>query len=198
MRWLKHLGFKGLSLTQAMPYIAGQKQGKVAVITFDDGFMSVFNTALPILAHYGFSATCFFVADKIAQQNDWDKPQAQRMPLMGETEIRHFVAMGHEVGSHTLTHPNLPRLERAMASREISQSKQRLESLIGRPVLSFAYPYGGENATLRQLVQQAGYSHAVSTIKGRARSDDDLFALPRYSIRRNDLSVHFLLKCLLR
>jgi len=84
MRWLKRLGIKGLSLEKAMPYLLGQRRGKVAVITFDDGFMSVFDKALPILADFGFYCSCFFVADKIGGLNDWDKPQAQRMPLMGK------------------------------------------------------------------------------------------------------------------
>jgi len=144
------------------------------------------------------ASASFFVTAKTAQFNDWDKPQAQRMPLMGKAEICHFIAMGHEAGSHTLTHPHLTRLDLVDAQREIEQSKRRLESLTGQPVLSFAYPYGGDNKTLRQLVKQAGYARAVSTIKGRARSDDDIFALPRHSIRRNDLSLHFLLKCLFR
>jgi len=198
MRWLKRLGFKGISLAQAMPYIDGQKKGKVAVITFDDGFMSVFEAALPILAHYNFTATCFFVAGKISGYNDWDHKKAQRMPLMGAAEIRQFAAMGHEVGSHTLTHPHLTRLETDAARHEIIQSKYELETLSAQPVLSFAYPYGDEHATLRQIVYEAGFTRAVSTRKGRAKAQDNQFALPRHSIRRNDTSLHFLLKCLLR
>jgi len=198
MGWLKRLRFKGLSLAQAMPYIRGQIHGRVAVISFDDGFMSVFEAALPVLEHYGFSATCFFVADKIAGCNDWDNPSARRAPLMGREEIRQFIAKGHEVGSHSLTHPHLTRLDQPQTQNEILTSKQKLEALIGQPVSSFAYPYGDENAGLRQQVRQAGYSCAVSTIKGRARPGDDIFALPRHSIRRNDTSLHFVLKCLLR
>jgi len=198
MRWLKRLGIKGLSLEQALPYILGKRQGKVAVLTFDDGFMSVFDTALPILAQYDFSATCFFVADRIAGHNDWDKPQAHRAPLMGKAEICQFAASGHEVGSHTLTHPHLTRLNPEQAKYEIALSRHRLEELVGRPITSFAYPYGDQNAALRLLVREAGYTKAVSTIRGRARGSDDIFALPRHSIRRNDQVAHFLLKCLLR
>jgi len=219
MGWLKRLGFTGLSLEQAMPYILEQfpksgnrfsdkncgknkelkqRQGRVAAITFDDGFLSVFEAALPILAHYGFSSTCFFVADKIALDNDWDNPSARRAPLMGVEEIRQFMAQGHEVGSHSLTHPHLTKLDKHQAHHEILTSKQKLEGLIGERVTSFAYPYGDENMDLRQMVREAGYAQAVSTIKGRAGFEDDIFALPRHSIRRNDLSVHFLLKCLAR
>jgi len=202
MGLLKRLGFTCLSLAKAMPYIRGEHQnihrGKIAVLTFDDGFLSVFDAALPVLAHYGFSATCFFVADRVAGYNDWDHHQAHRAPLMGQAEIAQFAAHGHEVGSHTLTHPHLTQLDHVQAQSEILHSKQKLEILTGQPVLSFAYPYGDENSSLRQMVRQAGYLQAVSTIKGRARKNDDIFALPRHSIRRNDMRVHFLLKCLLR
>jgi len=199
MRWLKKLGIQGLSLNQAMPYIKGERRGRVVALTFDDGFASVFHVALPVLAQYGFSATCFFVADKIAGYNDWDKPQARRAALMSANEICQFTAAGHEVGSHSLTHPHLTRLDNSQAQHEIVHSKQKLEDLIGCPILSFAYPYGDENEALRHLVRQAGYIHAVSTIKGRAgRPLTDVFALPRHSIRRNDLLPQFLLKCLIR
>jgi len=198
MAWLKRLGFQGLSLNQAMPYISGQKQGKIAAITFDDGFMSVFDEALPILAHYGFTCTCFFVADRVGGFNDWNKKQAEKASLMAGHEIRQFLSQGHEVGSHTLTHPHLTQLPLDQAEQEIITSKQKLETLTSQPVLSFAYPYGNENARLRQIVRQAGYTRAVSTIRGRAGSQDNVFALPRHSIRRNDLSLHFLLKCLWR
>jgi len=198
MRLLHRLGIKGLSLENAIPYLLGRKSGRVAVLTFDDGFLSVFDEALPILARYDFSATCYFVTEKIAGCNDWDKPQARRAPLMGEDELRQFVASGHEVGSHSLTHPHLTRLEQDQAQHEISQSKQRLERLAGRPVTSFAYPYGDQNAALKDMVRQVGYKNGVSTIRGRASPNADLFALPRHSIRRNDRLVHFLLKCLFR
>jgi len=198
MQALKMLGFKGLSLRQAMPYIRGEKQGKVAVITFDDGAMSVYRHAMPVLDRLGFSATCFFVADYIGGHNGWDKPPRKQAALMGAAEMRDWAARGHEAGGHTLTHPHLPALPLEQAQREIIESKQKLEALFGFPLLSFAYPYGEENAAMRRFVGEAGYSYAVTTERGQAGADNAILALPRHSIRRNDTVIQFLLKCLFR
>jgi len=198
MKVLKALGFQGLSLQQAIPYIKGEKKGKIAAITFDDGAMSVYRQAMPVLDTLGFTATCFFVAGYIGGNNDWDKPPRKTARLMGAAEMRDWAAHGHEAGGHTLTHPHLPALPPAQAQREIVESKQRLEEIFGFPLLSFAYPYGEENPLMRDFVREAGYNYAVTTERGQADSGDDIYALPRHSIRRNDSLMQFLLKCLFR
>src|SRR5690606_17715746 len=73
MAWLKRLGYRGLSVRDAIPYIYGGKQGKVAVITFDDGFENVFRNALPVLEEFGFTATNYFVANQIGGFDLWDQ-----------------------------------------------------------------------------------------------------------------------------
>ncbi|UXN02827.1 polysaccharide deacetylase family protein [Bartonella sp. HY406] len=198
MAWLNRLGIKGLSLKDAMPYILEQKKGRIAVITFDDGFLSVFENAMPILNQHGFTATNYFVADEIAGQNNWDNPKAKRAACMDIGQVKQWLSHGHEVGSHTLTHPHLSQLSSDMAFTEINQSKQNLETALNIKLSSFAYPYGDENDEIRHIVQQAGYSNAVTTRRGRAKSQDNAFELPRHSVRRNDSAFHFLLKCLIR
>jgi len=198
MHLLKYLGFQGLSLKEAIPYIRGQKHGRVAAITFDDGMMSVYERAMPVLDKLGFTATNFFVINHIGNQNEWDAPGAQRAPCMGLREIFNWVAHGHESGGHTLNHVHLTQVDEDEARKQIALSKQNLENILGQSVVSFAYPYGNENGQIRDLVSEAGYHFAVTTRRGRARQDDSLHGLPRYSIRRNDSSMQFLLKCLLR
>jgi len=198
MRLLKRLGFQGLSLREAIPYIYGKKNGKVAAITFDDGMMSVYEYAMPVLDELGFTATNFFVSDQIGGQNIWDGPQARRAPCMGLEEMLDWVAQGHEAGSHTLDHVHLTQVSPDEAGRQIFLSKHNLEKMLGQPVVSFAYPYGDENSPMRDLVCEAGYRFAVTTQRGRAKPDDDIYGLPRYSIRRNDNRLQFLLKCLFR
>ncbi|UXM94783.1 polysaccharide deacetylase family protein [Bartonella sp. HY329] len=198
MAWLNRLGIKGLSLKDAMPYILEQKQGRIAVITFDDGFLSVFENAMPILNQHGFTATNYFVANEIAGQNNWDNPKAKRAACMDITKIKQWLSYGHEVGSHTLSHPHLSQLSSNEAFIEINQSKQKLETALNIHVSSFAYPYGDENDSVRNIVEQAGYSNAVTTRRGRVQKNDKAFELPRHSVRRNDSALHFLLKCLVR
>lgn len=198
MRMLHRLGFKGVSLVEAMPYIKGEKTGRIAAITFDDGFLSVYRHAMPVLKSFGFTATNFFVPHRSGLDNAWDDPRAARETLMTVEQMRQWAAEGHEVGSHTLDHVHLTELESNEAKRQIGLSRQILEDQLGQKIRSFAYPYGDENTSVRDWVKQAGYDFAVTTRKGRAHGHEDAYTLPRHSVRRNDTLLHFLAKCLWR
>ena len=198
MRVLKWLGFKGLSLKEAMPYIRGEKKDRVAAITFDDGFLSVYQDAMPILDELGFSATNFFVSSHMGLDNSWDNERSERNKIMTFDEMRDWAAHGHEVGGHTLDHLHLKDIPLDEAKRQIVENKQKLEEELGAPLVSFAYPFGDENEAIRKIVHEAGYHFAVTTIKSRARGNEGDYELPRHSIRRNDTILHFLAKCLLR
>ncbi|MFK0682682.1 polysaccharide deacetylase family protein [Ochrobactrum sp. BD67] len=199
MAWLKRLGYRGLSVRDAIPYIYGGKQGKVAVITFDDGFANVFRNALPVLQEFGFTATNYFVANQIGGFNLWDQGiGVAPANCMSVAEMREWADLGHEVGSHTLDHVFLPDTSEKDAIEQIQQSRTKIEDLLGSEVTSFAYPYGGENAATRKIVEAAGYKNATTTEKRRARSTDDPFGIPRLTIRRNDILPQFLLKTFMR
>lgn len=98
---LRMLGFQGLSMSAAMPYLRGEKQGRVAVITLDDGYLDAMENALPALQANGFSATCYFVSQRMGQNNDWDAAALNvSKPLMSESQVRAWHAAGMEVGAH--------------------------------------------------------------------------------------------------
>jgi peptidoglycan/xylan/chitin deacetylase (PgdA/CDA1 family) len=199
MKWLKRLGYRGLSLREAMPYIRGEKTGKVAAITFDDGFLNVYEKALPVLQEHGFTATNFFVANQVGGRNAWDIPfPGGAAPCMSVDQIREWAALGHEVGSHTLDHVHLPQVAFGEARKQIAQSREKLQDMLGEAVTSFCYPYGEENADMRTLVSDAGYDYATTTKRRRAREGDDPFGLPRLTIRPHHTWLDVLRKCLTR
>ena len=197
MTWLRRLGYRGLSMHELMPYLLGERQGKVVGITFDDGYQNVFDHALPVLRDCGFSATNYFVVNQIGHSNVWDHdlgipPSA----LMNSDTVRRWHDSGMEVGSHTLDHPHLPELSPEIAVQQIRQSREELQALIDRPVTAFCYPYGEESADVRNMARQAGYTNATTTARGLARPDDDLFGLPRVTVARSTHLLRFLQKCL--
>src|SRR5699024_6830482 len=65
MGMLRMLGYRGLSMTDALPYLRGERRGRVAVITLDDGYEDNLHNALPVLQRNGFSATCYAVSDTL-------------------------------------------------------------------------------------------------------------------------------------
>jgi peptidoglycan/xylan/chitin deacetylase (PgdA/CDA1 family) len=199
MGWLRRLGYQGLSLRECMPYITGRKTGKVAAITFDDGFTNVYQNAMPVLQAYGFTATNFFVSNQIGGSNEWDRPLGV-LPAscMDTAQIMQWQSAGHEVGAHTMDHVHLSQIPEKQAVEQISLCRERLQAITGSAVDSFAYPYGDHNDNVRERVRQAGFTVAGGTDRRRATGADDLMNLPRLTIRRNDSWLHFIAKCLLR
>ena len=64
MALLKLMGYRGLSMGALLPYLQGEKNGKVVGITFDDGYQNNLSHALPVLVRHGFSSTCYVVRDR--------------------------------------------------------------------------------------------------------------------------------------
>jgi peptidoglycan/xylan/chitin deacetylase (PgdA/CDA1 family) len=197
MRLLRLLGYQGLSMSAAMPYLRGDKQGRVAVITLDDGYLDAYENALPALRANGFSATCYFVSDRLGQSNDWDAAALKvSKPLMSAAQMREWHAAGMEVGAHSRTHPKLTSCSDEQLQAELAGSKAELEALIGAPVTQFCYPYGDYDARVIEAARQAGYQAATVTGRGRARPGDDLMQLRRVLVTGSNMLHLFALKVL--
>ena len=199
MTWLRRFGYRGLSMRDLLPYVRGERQGKVVGITFDDGYRNVYQNALPVLSEQGFTATNYFVARQLDGGNVWDHQKGiAHSDLMSADEMRAWAAAGMDVGSHTLDHPFLPKLSPDIAGFQIRQSKHELEDILGADVTAFCYPYGGESPELRAMVRDAGYTNATTTKRGLARTSDDLYGLPRATVARSTNIIRFLQKCMTR
>ncbi|CAB4244233.1 Polysaccharide deacetylase family protein [Methylacidimicrobium sp. AP8] len=149
-------------------------------LTFDDGYASVHQEALPLLREQGFRAIVFLVADRVGGSNEWDTAIGEKpAALMDEVQIREWIEAGNEIGGHTLTHPSLPRLAPDEARREILDGKKKLEDRFGRRIEHFAYPYGDWNARIRDLVEEAGYRTACTVERGINGPGTDPFLLRR-------------------
>ncbi len=136
-------------------------------VTLDDACRNVAENALGPLARHGFRAIEFVVSGLIGGQNAWDVKHGDApVPLMDAGQLREWLAAGHEIGSHTVTHRNLTHCDEAAAREEIFASKHRLEDLFGRPVRHFCYPHGRWNERVRALVGEAGYATACTTAFG--------------------------------
>lgn len=197
MRWLKRLGYKGLSLAELEPYLRGDKTGKVVGITFDDGYQNVYNNALPILTELGFTSTNFIVSGEIDGENAWaQETGSPKAKLMCADSIRNWANSGQEIGSHTVNHVRLAEVGPVVAQQQLMQSKYDLEQLLQRDITSFCYPYGNHSAEAAEWVKAAGYRLAVTTERGLAGTDDNPYTLPRVNILRSTHLLHFLRKVL--
>ena len=182
MEWLHQQGFHTLSLAEAAKLVRiGQPfRERTCVVTFDDGYETVYREAFPILQELGFTATVFLITGYCGKQNSWPghvSPVGEQS-LLCWTQIEEMARHHIEFGSHTVTHPDLACLTHREAEREMQDSKQMIQERIGRGVEVFAYPYGRYAPWTVDLAREH-FSGACSTILGKATSQDDPALLPR-------------------
>jgi peptidoglycan/xylan/chitin deacetylase (PgdA/CDA1 family) len=194
---LRLLGYQGLSMSAAMPYLRGEKKGRVAAITFDDGYVDTLENALPILQKNGFGATCYIISQRTGQYNDWDaKALNVRKSLMNDDQVLAWHAAGMEVGAHSRTHPRLTDCSDMVLKNEIGGCKADLETLTGNPVTQFCYPYGDLDERISKAVRSAGFEAATTTKRGRAQVSDDPLLYRRILVSGSTLPHLFLVKLL--
>jgi peptidoglycan/xylan/chitin deacetylase (PgdA/CDA1 family) len=154
MTWLARNGYHPITTNDLYSYLSGARglPSRPVILTFDDGYADFYNTALPILRSHDFTAIAYVVSGFVG-----------RPGYMSAEQVVAADRAGIEIGSHTVDHVNLARQSGAGVRYEVSASKQALERLLGHPVYSFCYPYGGFNSAAAWAVQSAGYHDATTT-----------------------------------
>ncbi|MBW3733576.1 polysaccharide deacetylase family protein [Aeromonas dhakensis] len=188
LRLLKWLGYETLTFRDLADkgFIHRLQYGKrYLMITADDGYQDNLTRMLPLLEKYGYKAVVYVVTGE--GYNRWDVEQASnpdtRVDLMNGEQLKALVASGHvEIGGHTLTHPRLSKLAPEQQAHEIQENKRQLETLLGHPLLSFAYPYGDMDESAKAQAMAAGYRFAVATNSGPRAMHQDPFRIRRIAI----------------
>jgi peptidoglycan/xylan/chitin deacetylase (PgdA/CDA1 family) len=194
MQTLRRSGYRPVGLDEIVDCLDKRRpmpENAVAV-TFDDGFADVCENALPVLRSYEIPATVFIVTNLIDGSNEWMTGRGfPRRRIMSVPQLRELNAADVIIGSHTLTHPRMVELSLEQAAREATDSKLRLEDLLGKTVSYFAYPFGLYNDDVKEAVRIAGYRAACSTRAGFNRENEDPFALRRIDVFGSDALWQF-------
>ncbi len=110
------------------------------------------------------------------------RPRPNYRPMTSD-EVRELESGGLvRVGAHTVTHPDMSRLNREQQRAEIHQNKDFLEDLLGRPMENFAYPYGYYSDESPKILQEAGFAGACTTHNDLTWPSADPYLLPRYTM----------------
>ncbi len=179
---LAQADYQAVSLTAVLDWL---QQGtplppRPVVITFDDGYASVYEHAWPRLQAFGFTALVFLISDYCGRDNQWPG-QARDLPvrpLLTWAQVEQMAAAGCTFGAHTRTHPSLPSLDPAACEAEITGAIQPILQHTGQRPETFAYPYGIWNERVAAVVQQH-FAGAVSTRLALAGRRDNPYDLPR-------------------
>lgn len=139
--------------------MTGFNQGMVS-LTFDDGYEANAHTVLPVLQQDGLVSTGYYISGFL------NTPDYQTAD-----EVKQFQAAGNEIGSHTVTHPDLTTLSASQLTTELKQSQQTLQTLFGVPVTDFASPYGTYNDKV--LTQAKKYYQSFRNVDDGYNSRDN-------------------------
>ncbi|GAB6058946.1 polysaccharide deacetylase family protein [Desulfonatronum parangueonense] len=184
-RQLTELKNAGFSFVDLPARFAPHNDQKKIVLTFDDGYGNVLENAVPILKRHQATAMLYVVAGMIGKTNVWDTVHGEVVgSLMSKEQIREWLDLGFQIGSHTMTHPHLSAIPQRQAMQEIDGSRKMLEDTFQVPVLSFCYPYGEYTPWIVEIVRQEGYQTAVTLDPGVNRSGQDPFQIKRFGVRR--------------
>jgi peptidoglycan/xylan/chitin deacetylase (PgdA/CDA1 family) len=141
-------------------------------LTFDDGSQAFYQDALPLLDAKGFKTTQYVPTAGLTTTS----PDPF---LMTRAQLRELADDGHEIGSHTITHSDLAKLDDADLTRELRESKTLLENIAGRPVTGIAYPFGSYEARVIEKAEALGYESGRSVEDGY----NGILDLERFDIR---------------
>jgi len=168
-------------------------------VTFDDAFVSVDRVA-PELERLGVRITVFACPAFADARRPLDIPElahdAAALPdelrTMGWDELRALSRRsGFEIGSHTLSHAHLTRLDDAELDQELRASRERIADELGA-CRYLAYPFGEEDARVNEAARAAGYESAYGLPGALGRGN--AFSLPRVGVYRKDNNARLLAK----
>lgn len=178
MAWLHDHGYE--TITQLQLYKALMEgeplPDKPIMLTFDDGYRGVATVAAPMMSQYGFVGTAYIITDRIAESRN------AAPTWLTWSQLRLLEKRGWDIGSHTVSHTEIPSMSPEAALKTLRQSRFALERHLGHPVQWFCYPAGSVDAKSVEAVKKAGYVLATTTKSGDTLSAQDPLQLERIRI----------------
>ena len=143
---------------------------KPIMLTFDDGDLDQYEVAAPELEKHGFKGAFFIMTVAIGRRG--------KQPYMDKAQIKDLSERGHTIGAHTWDHHNVKKYQGDDWKTQLEEPKAKLESIVGKPVRYFAYPFGLWNKEALPELQERGYTAAFTLADGRDEK------MPLYTLRR--------------
>lgn len=169
---LRALEAPGLRAARLADVVAAPGPGQF-VLSFDDGHITNYTVAFPMLAERQWPACFFVIASRVGERDG-----------LGWRELREMASAGMEIGSHSLTHPFLHRAAPPEIRREFGESKRILEDGLGQAVEFASLPRGSAAPGMGALIATLGYRAFCTSEPGLVSAATDRFALPRIAVKR--------------
>lgn len=170
LNFLKENGYRTVLLEDVLSHT--ELPPKTLVLTFDDGHVSNYTLALPLLLKYDFVAEFFITTGRMGEENYLSKAQIKELSVAG---------MG--IGSHGVTHDYLDGLSEDAIRDELGSSKKQLENILGKSISSFSAPGGRMNKAVKRIGHVLGYRIQCSSKIGLVQSGK-IKTIPRVALKR--------------
>lgn len=173
LQTIKDNGYTTLTIAQVNDYLFNDKAipEKSVLLTFDDGYKDNYTNAFPILKEFNMNATIFVISTYL----DGDV-------YMSPENIKEMSDYGIDIESHTVTHSKLSTLSYDEQLKELKNSKEAIEKITGKPIISIAYPEGKYNEDTSKAVLDAGYAMGFTIDRGYVGKGDDATKLSRLCV----------------
>ena len=173
LKAIKDNGYTTLTMAQFNDYILGDKPipEKSVLLTFDDGYMDNYTNAFPILKEFNMNATIFVISSYLDGKE-----------YLSPSNVKEMSDYGIDIESHTVSHRRLSELSYEQQLSELKNSKEALEKLTGKTVVSIAYPEGKYNDDTTKAVLDAGYSMGFTIDRGYVGIGDNAAKLNRMCV----------------
>jgi len=187
IRLLRRLGYRFVTADDVIA--AERPPGRVAVLSFDDGFADWVTHALPVLEQERAVASFYVCPGWWEDQHPDVAGPAGR--LMAAADVRRLRDAGMGLGSHAWDHPDLRKLDDAALTRQLDDSRLAVAEATGEPCRTLAYPFGFSDQRVRTAAAAAGYELAWGWQPGPwdALDAPRLPAPPRHGARRLALKL---------
>jgi peptidoglycan/xylan/chitin deacetylase (PgdA/CDA1 family) len=182
IEFLQHNNFTPITFQELLQ---GIRPSKPVIITFDDGYASVFEHAFPVLREFQFKAVIFLITEFLGRENSWDVNLGGiRFAHLDQQQVAELSLAGHELGSHGATHRALNFLHRKEIESELNLSREVIQEISNQPVTTLAYPFGMQNKNIQQQAREAGYQVGCINLWGKSAPNNrlSLRRIPVYGI----------------
>lgn len=182
MRFLSENGYSPITLGEFCRFRQGECNlpSMPIVITFDDGHISNYSIAWPMLKEFGFKAVFFIIVGNIGTNE-----------FIAWEQIKELAKDGIEIGSHGLSHRFLSRLSKGELEGELKDSKSIMEEQLQRPVEFLSLPGGFYNKRVKAISKESGYKAVCTSCIGFNDYSSDLFSLKRIAVKSNTAIEEF-------
>jgi peptidoglycan/xylan/chitin deacetylase (PgdA/CDA1 family) len=171
--------------------------GHYVAVTFDDGFANIAENAVPELQKRGIHSALFIVTEALGTNRAWEHyggDDTRQEKVMSVAQLRALPADLITIGSHTMTHPMLTKIDGSKLRRELDGSRSALEKIVNRKVTLLSFPYGAFNDSVLLASREANYERVFTALPAFAFQQPGEFVTGRVGTAPTDWPIEFRLK----